>query len=172
MPNRSDSEHLDWLEEKLSWFKSELIKAEAKVRQLAPLVVNLDITIAALRVESNTDTLSEPQFNMDALPSTGARDNGNSIGSATSFVPGARKSNRMPNRKNKYANVSIMHSAGQIINGSGKSLHADDVAREIYLITTPEELKAARQNVASDLLRGSKKGFWKALGRNQYVKNA
>lgn len=76
----------------------------------------------------------------------------------TDFSAGNRSS-KLPERRPEFASLSLVQAAGTIL-GRGDLMRTDDVARVIYDVQTPDQLKAANGTLRSALASGVNRGFW------------
>ena len=156
--NDPTSDHLAWLQDKLSGYASKLSEAEATVAKFRPLVSNLRDVIEALTAEKEGPKPQRDIFGQDTkslkIPFT--RGNQNS---------------KMPDRRPEYADRTLIESAAEIINAEPNILHANDITKAVFIIANIGDFALAKHSMASELYRGAKKGLWIALGKNQYKHN-
>ena len=160
-------EHLNWLQDKLADYESELTQAETAAARLRPIVANLRGTIEALAAEHPGIKLSQEIFgrngNSDRLQAgTYARSN--------SFAQG----NRNPDaavRRAEYANMTLLEAAENIVNAAHGPIALDTVFSTVF--EPSEELgeRLAKKSMASSLYRGAKRGYWKLLEEKMFMHN-
>ena len=156
--NDATSDHLTWLQDKLSRYESKLQEADITVGKLRPLVSNLRDVIEALTAENGGPKPQRNIFGQDTKSPN------------IPFAIG-NQNPKMPDRRPEYADRTLMKAAGEIINAEPTILHADDVTKAVFVIANKGDFALAKHSVASELYRGAKKGLWIALGKNRYKHN-
>ena len=154
------SDHLAWLQDKLSGYESKLSEAEATVAKFRPLVSHLRDVIDALTAEQRGPN----PLGSATISQNGSRD---TRALRRSFIQGNQNPN-MPDRRPEFADRTLIQAAGDLINSAPGILHADDITKAVFAITNKAGFALAKHSMASEAYRGAKKGLWTALGNNQY----
>lgn len=165
--NTATSDHLVWLQDKLSGYESKLSEAEITIAKLRPLVSNLRDVIDALTADNEGPKPQQDIFGSETIYSNGSQD---IKPLKKPFVRG-NQNPRMPDRRAEFADRTLIEAASEVINAEPGILHADDVTRAVFVIASKGDFALAKHSMASELYRGAKKRLWIALGNNRYRHN-
>ena len=158
------SDHLAWLQDKLSGYESKLSEAEFTVAKLRPLVSNLRDVVEALTDEQQGPKPQRDIFGSETISQNGSRQLKQF---KKPFIKGNQNPN-MPDRRPEFVDRTLIEAASEVINAESGIVHADDITKAVFVIADKADFALAKHSMASELYRGSKKGFWIALGNNQY----
>jgi hypothetical protein len=84
---------------------------------------------------------------------------GEKRGRPTGFAAPGNRSADMPQRRPQFAGMTLGESVDSILE-SGNAYHVDELARQIYELRRPEDLKLAKRSLVSTLADGARKGRW------------
>ena len=175
MVDKDAQKNLEWMKRELDRYEAQLSKAMATVDKVQPIVGAFRSVIKVLETLETQyqDSLSRELPPDESTPETESdaevvAQNGLYAPPVSPFAPGVKKSDRMPDRHEKYRLISILEAARQILEDSSEPLHADQIVSIIYDVQTKEQFKAAKQSLVSEMLRGAEKGMWPKRGGNYY----
>jgi len=78
----------------------------------------------------------------------------------------------MPPRRTRYEQMSVKRAVSEILEGRGE-LHADEIARAIYVTEDQDDVRRIKKSLVTTLSHGVGEGLWeKGSGRNKFRSKA
>src|SRR5438067_1389673 len=85
-------------------------------------------------------------------------------------APPGNRSGSMPPRRPEFASVTLQEAVAKLITAQSE-VQADDLARQIFIIATRDQLHRSKMVLASTLSRGVRAELWKKAARGRFKAN-
>ena len=86
----------------------------------------------------------------------------------TGFATPGNRSSDMPPRQARFAAASLAEAVLAVLDQASRSLHANEIVRQIWDIGSDRDHKKAKHSLVSTLSQGVKSGSWERTGPNTY----